>query len=250
MKRYNNGFTLIELLVVIAIIAILAAILFPIFGRAKQQAVTTHCINNLKQLSTAFLQYSTDNGGDLPWGQHPMYGMRNYLGSPGAKIMADPKKGSIWQYVKNMSVFMCPLDKNKEAGLILSWEDGRTTRLEDRKQFPVSYAMNNYFNRTTPYNHRRADSIRGRNGQRSRLMLLIHQDRYLPANPAAGRNETLGINDGIFSPSPDYKDDIPTKIHYNGSCLLYLDGHAGYRTHEEMEEEKLGGYWDPDYISK
>ncbi len=68
MKRMNNrkGFTLIELLVVIAIIAILAAILFPVFLAAKQRAQMATCLNNLKQLSSAFQQYALDNGGCLP----------------------------------------------------------------------------------------------------------------------------------------------------------------------------------------
>ncbi len=63
MKR---GFTLIELLVVIAIIAILAAILFPVFARAREKARQASCINNLKQLGLAFLQYAQDYDECLP----------------------------------------------------------------------------------------------------------------------------------------------------------------------------------------
>jgi len=56
MKR--KGFTLIELLVVIAIIAILAAILFPVFSRAREQARKATCQSNLKQIANAFLMYA------------------------------------------------------------------------------------------------------------------------------------------------------------------------------------------------
>ena len=56
----RRGFTLIELLVVIAIIAILAAILFPVFGRAREKARQTSCLSNLKQLGLAFMQYAQD----------------------------------------------------------------------------------------------------------------------------------------------------------------------------------------------
>jgi prepilin-type N-terminal cleavage/methylation domain-containing protein len=60
------GFTLIELLVVIAIIAILAAILFPVFAKAREKARQTTCLNNQKQLATALLMYAQDHEEVLP----------------------------------------------------------------------------------------------------------------------------------------------------------------------------------------
>ena len=60
MKRAAHGFTLIELLVVIAIIAILAAILFPVFAQAREKARQTSCLSNLKQIGTAAMMYAQD----------------------------------------------------------------------------------------------------------------------------------------------------------------------------------------------
>jgi prepilin-type N-terminal cleavage/methylation domain-containing protein len=75
MKRTIKGFTLIELLVVIAIIAILAAILFPVFAQAREKARQTKCASNLKQVGMAFSMYAQDYDGMLmtvrngqPWG--------------------------------------------------------------------------------------------------------------------------------------------------------------------------------------
>lgn len=59
-KVQQKGFTLIELLVVIAIIALLAAILFPVFARARENARRTACISNLKQISLGYMQYTQD----------------------------------------------------------------------------------------------------------------------------------------------------------------------------------------------
>jgi len=67
-KRTRVGFTLIELLVVIAIIAILAAILFPVFARAKQNAQAQKCVSNLKQWGTAFAAYTNDWDSRYPHG--------------------------------------------------------------------------------------------------------------------------------------------------------------------------------------
>jgi prepilin-type N-terminal cleavage/methylation domain-containing protein/prepilin-type processing-associated H-X9-DG protein len=66
MKSKNQGFTLIELLVVIAIIAILAAILFPVFAQAREKARQASCVSNMKQIGTAMLMYAQDYDESLP----------------------------------------------------------------------------------------------------------------------------------------------------------------------------------------
>ena len=69
-KQYRRGFTLIELLVVIAIIAILAAILFPVFARARENARRSSCLSNMKQIGLGMMQYSQDNDERYPPNWH------------------------------------------------------------------------------------------------------------------------------------------------------------------------------------
>jgi prepilin-type N-terminal cleavage/methylation domain-containing protein/prepilin-type processing-associated H-X9-DG protein len=75
-RNKPNGFTLIELLVVIAIIAILAAILFPVFAQAREQARTVSCLSNCKQIGLGVKMYAQDYDEDFPMGTYP--GPRNW----------------------------------------------------------------------------------------------------------------------------------------------------------------------------
>lgn len=98
LKR-GTGFTLIELLVVIAIIAILAAILFPVFARAREQARKSTCTSNLKQFGNAFLMYKQD------------YDERYPLGGwwdRGTRSSEQDWHQSLMPYIKNGQVYECP----------------------------------------------------------------------------------------------------------------------------------------------
>ena len=96
-KRLRNGFTLIELLVVIAIIAILAAILFPVFARARENARRASCQSNLKQIALGIAQYTQDYDEKLP--------IRYYAAVPD---YAGGWAAVIQPYVKSNQLFQCP----------------------------------------------------------------------------------------------------------------------------------------------
>jgi len=108
----RRGFTLIELLVVIAIIAILAAILFPVFAKARAKARQTSCLSNSRQLATACLSYEADNDECLPavldsngGGVLPDWGV------PGAYVANGPDpmwSSTLVPYIKNEQLWFCP----------------------------------------------------------------------------------------------------------------------------------------------
>jgi prepilin-type N-terminal cleavage/methylation domain-containing protein/prepilin-type processing-associated H-X9-DG protein len=110
MKR--SGFTLIELLVVIAIIAILAAILFPVFAKSREKARTTACLNNCMQIGLALLQYAQDYDEHLPCMQPRGWGWG---------LAAQP-------YIRNSQCYVCGCDTTAPAS--------------NGVQYPISYAFN------------------------------------------------------------------------------------------------------------
>jgi prepilin-type N-terminal cleavage/methylation domain-containing protein/prepilin-type processing-associated H-X9-DG protein len=106
MKNIRRGFTLIELLVVIAIIAILAAILFPVFAQARDKARAASCLSNTKQMGLGITMYAQDYDETYPqayWYANDFNGADGY----------NQWSGMIQPYVKNVGVFVCPSDPNK-----------------------------------------------------------------------------------------------------------------------------------------
>ena len=120
--RTRSAFTLIELLVVIAIIAILAAILFPVFARARENARRSSCSSNLKQIGLGMLQYTQDYDEKYPI-------LRT--GAPNYNNWA----GRLQPYIKSKQLFACPSNPNNTNRM------GNRIPGED-SDVPVSYGMN------------------------------------------------------------------------------------------------------------
>lgn len=152
-SRSRRGFTLIELLVVIAIIAILAAILFPVFAQAREKARAASCVNNLKQFTMAFSMYKSDNDETYPYWN---WGVNSKNGSDARKDHYESLwMNSLFPYVKSAGVYACPSDRfdiTPANSLLSGWmSDGMTpTQMVDHGMDPAlvnapySYAANEH----------------------------------------------------------------------------------------------------------
>jgi len=224
MRTRGLGFTLIELLVVIAIIAILAAILFPIFISAREHAKQVQCLTNLGQLARAARQYADDWDSRLPvaWCGSSPPGTTDWIGWDG-NVWKVPQSGQLYRYVKNIGVYQCPSDVGRPAPAV-----------GGSKQFP-SYSMNrslSWRNTETMQLPGRADSG-GTAWRSSKMLLFIHENR-------------MTINDGNFE-WPATWWDVPDNVHYDGTTVAFLDMHARWQRANWINGAIARGEYNPDY---
>ncbi|HEX2999380.1 MAG TPA: DUF1559 domain-containing protein [Armatimonadota bacterium] len=153
-RSLPKGFTLIELLVVIAIIAILAAILFPVFARARENARKATCMSNLKQLGTAFTMYAQDY--DECW---PICSYYDCFTTGNAWVPGSlPWPFTLQPYLKNRGVLVCPSDGEKACMTkdiyvpmmtVAGYAPASASFADMAAAFPLSYASNYLIHATT-----------------------------------------------------------------------------------------------------
>jgi len=222
MKK--KGFTLIELLVVIAIIAILAAILFPVFARAREKARQTSCLSNLKQLGVAQLMYAADYDEiftlgcpGMPW---------NYPGCPKPPPFPDWVCWchTLQPYIKNAQIFHCPSAAAAPGPVGSSDWSSSCVWGSDFIFRGRSYGMNCFFvygGTIAPGWH---DSL---------AELQAPAEIILMADTRAG--EGGGFMRGCFTyPLPDR---WPQPRHNGGANILFCDGHAKWGKAEFYSDE-------------
>lgn len=209
-----RAFTLIELLVVIAIIAILAAILFPVFAQAKEAAKKTVCLSNNKQMGLGLYMYLNDNDDSLP--------MANYASSPNNQPSAFSYRAGrtafiawnwadiIQPYVKNYAMFKCPDDNSGPL------EIGGTAI----PGYPLSYALNMYI-------YLGLGGFPQFKGSVGVPMSEIEE----PSSKLFIVESQSSISQEVVLPSSTKRAGLDR--HMNGSNYVYCDTHAHYHTMPE-----------------
>ena len=204
----RRGFTLIELLVVIAIIAILAAILFPVFAKAREKARQTSCLSNVKQLSLAVLMYVQD--------YDEMFSVVRSIHS----YYARPWYEAIAPYVKNSQVFVCP------------------SQTEFRSAWG-GYGYNGYgSNRSNGlgYRHQSDDPPSPQPLQAPPVLAVIEQpaSMFMVGEPMT--------NTCILGAYGSY---LPSARHNGGSNIGHVDGHVKWYNAQAISTTRTGDWTDP-----
>jgi prepilin-type N-terminal cleavage/methylation domain-containing protein/prepilin-type processing-associated H-X9-DG protein len=184
----RRGFTLVELLVVIGIIALLISILMPALAKVRDQAARTKCLANLRQLSTAWFMYASENKGKLVGAE---------TDTPGCWVEGGPApetitRGELYRFLNTPEVYKCPVDTI------------------DRVR---SYSINGYLNghwATYP-----SVTTLGTVKRSSEILLFIEELDY------------RGWNIGSFVvEDPFIFVDYPPSWHMRGATMTFVDGHG------------------------
>ena len=236
-----SGFTLIELLVVIAIIALLAAILFPVFAQAREKARQTSCLSNGRQIGLALMMYLQDDDEVYPQ-EHPSTDNpvvddatgqleEEDYGSPFDKIL--PYVAS--KDASNTQLYLCPSDPDPHGNASLD-SDGNCIGSGETPPGPLSsYVLNAYylFGVSEAKIDLPSQSIyiaeRRSEGNKATDFCDVHYHPWMgEVEPPANANDNV-------NPSA-----IASKRHSGGSNYVYTDGHVKWRRFEDTRKPFAG----------
>jgi prepilin-type N-terminal cleavage/methylation domain-containing protein/prepilin-type processing-associated H-X9-DG protein len=216
-KRWIQGFTLIELLVVVAIIAILAAILFPVFAKARENARRSSCMSNLKQIALGAMQYTQDYDEILPpswagWSMDTIW------------------MGELQPYLKSTQIFFCP-SANSTNLTLTPTQPAEGATFSNRTVYwwinNVSYGWN-YLGLT--YKACSGSGGYGCGGVNLASLDSVSQIVMLADNAGKVPSASSPLTQYIISCAVDNTlgatAAAPTLTHFDGANFAFVDGHV------------------------
>ncbi|MCS7300002.1 MAG: prepilin-type N-terminal cleavage/methylation domain-containing protein [Fimbriimonadales bacterium] len=216
----QRGFTLVELLVVIAIIAVLAAILFPVFARVRAAARQEKCVSNLTQISKAFLMYANDYNQMMP--------------TVGWVFRPTPDNAPLWTamimpYVKNRDLFRCPEAADAEYGEVWS------------QRARLSYGLNWFWG--FPYQSSMDYVVSLSKVTRPAAAILVLDSVPIPpsADPLGGYMVTPFGFENRARVLPMNKPSGYATRHNEGVVVTFADGHAKWFRGDQLYARQSNG---------
>lgn len=227
MSSKPSGFTLIELLFVIAIISIIAGIIYPVYSRTRERGRQATCLSNIRQLGVALQMYTDDWNGCFPASRVDEGGVGNPSGNwAGVSFifgLCELSKGQVYSYIRNADIYLCPSARGSRPERIT---------VSDALPYPLSYSMNNFLS------YKNTGSFRAPLEQ---VGLLIHEDLSTlddgDFNWGGWAGHTGGGNSG---------HNRPGMIHNGGTCIVYCDGHARWKSYAATILDLKNDKWNPD----
>lgn len=244
MKK--RAFTLIELLVVIAIIAILAAILFPVFARARENARRSSCLSNLKQIGIATMMYTQDYDESYPYALT--------LIPTGANTPGGTWFGGIWAwqqvlypYDKSMQIYVCPSGNGAAVSAPYSGHYGANLSLIQygHSSIPAPPPIKLASVQAPASTYMFMDAgVYGMSSTGQVVAATVNNNQYLPGTGDNGTTSCTQTDSFMQS-------DCQSGRHFGGVNMAFADGHAKWlKTSVVVAEAKkpapnLRGAWNP-----
>ena len=271
MGFIRKGFTLIELLVVIAIIAILAAILFPVFAQAKEAAKKTSCLSNNKEIATATFMYANDNEDTLC--QTSWEGRTNYPNQVHWTYLMQP-------YIKSWDIFKCASDsepvKPKVAcpngiadlgklPMVCDWQAPLYSYIPNYNAMPAhDWLPVSLTSFTTPANTILVAERRAKTGAGTTIGAHKGLSGFVPSQPCPNWTLVTGTpgagqyayhtKNGALAHLNDTSDKwdiirVRWDRHTGGANYSYADGHAKYQKLEQTLNPDSYQYGEKFYVN-
>jgi prepilin-type N-terminal cleavage/methylation domain-containing protein len=238
--RSQGGFTLIELLVVIAIIAILAAILFPVFAQAREAARKITCVSNTRQIGLALMQYAQDYDDTVVPNNNQV------TGSPSSSWLSWPD--FLQPYIKNDGVLRCPSSQRSETS--------PTDQVKTYGGRLTSYVINNYyFNNATLGMIFEKDN---NNGRRPSTLASIEDvvgtvfcadgGDFDGVTSSAGTAQVPNVSPQslvLTGSKPVFTTSQCDFIarHQEGLCATFFDGHSKWLKMDQLMKKNAAGVY-------